>query len=93
MEISSVQPNISSRADSSGAAAAQNVVERRDLARATRALNDSQILGANNELVFVLDRATHRTLTRLVDRTTREVVMQLPAEYVLRIAEDLNKRE
>jgi uncharacterized FlaG/YvyC family protein len=92
MEISSVQPNIPSRADS-GAAPAQNVVERRDLARATRALNDSQILGANNELVFVLDRTTHRTLTRLVDRTTREVVMQLPAEYVLRIAEDLNKRE
>jgi uncharacterized FlaG/YvyC family protein len=40
--------------------------------------------------VFLIDRATHLSVIRVVDRETHEVVLQLPAENVLRMAEDLH---
>jgi flagellar protein FlaG len=54
-------------------------------------VNDSAALGENNELTFVLDRASHRAITRVIDRNTKEVIMQIPAENVLRMAEDLKR--
>lgn len=63
--------------------------ERAKLVQAIQAVNESNALGEKNELTFVLDRTTHRTLTRIIDRQTQEVVMQIPPEYVLRLAEQV----
>jgi flagellar protein FlaG len=65
--------------------------ERQALIQAVRAVNAAELFGHNNELTFVLDRATRRAIVRIVDRKTREVVDQIPAEYVLRMAEELNR--
>ncbi len=67
------------------------VPERRELIKAVKALNQTELFGENNELTFVMDRNTHRPVMRLVDRKTREVIRQLPPESVLRMAEDLSK--
>ena len=63
--------------------------EDRELIKAVKALNATELFGQNNELTFVLDRQTHRPLVRIVDRETREVIRQIPQEHVLRMAEDL----
>jgi flagellar protein FlaG len=60
----------------------------RQLIQAVKAVNGSELFGDNTELTFVLDRQTHRTLVRVVDKRTREVKLQIPPENVLRIAEE-----
>jgi flagellar protein FlaG len=64
--------------------------ERAKLIQAVKTVNESKALGDNNnELTFAVDRATHRTVIRIINRNTQDVVMQIPAEYVLRLAEQV----
>jgi uncharacterized FlaG/YvyC family protein len=88
MNISSVQAipfaDLTARSQAPGQAA-----PRAALIQAVKTVNESKTLGDNTELTFVLDRTTHRTLTRIIDRKTQEVVMQIPPEYVLRLAEQI----
>ncbi len=67
----------------------QQVAERRDLVRAVKAINATELFGENYELTFVFDRQSKRTLIRIIDRETKEVIRQLPDEYALRIASQL----
>jgi uncharacterized FlaG/YvyC family protein len=64
----------------------------RQLARATKVVNESGQVGANHELTIALDRDSGQPVIRLIDRITREVVQQIPEERVLRLAEEF-KRE
>jgi flagellar protein FlaG len=95
MDMGSI-PQSSLGAGSAGSAAptAQPVTlesaeQRRRLIQAVKAINASELLGQQNELTFAVDRATHRTIVRVVNKDTREVVMQIPPESVLRMAADL----
>ncbi len=88
MNISSVQPIVFSEVVARSQAR-EPAPQRAELIQAVKTVNESNTLGENNELTFVLDRATHRTLTRIIDRRTQEVVMQIPPEYVLRLAEQI----
>jgi hypothetical protein len=63
----------------------------RDVIPAVKALNGAGILGEQNELLYHRDPQTRHFVIRLVNRTTGEVVSQVPAEYVLRLAEDLKQ--
>ena len=65
----------------------------REVIQAVKAVNSSELFGQNSELTFVLDRNTHRPVVRVIDRKTKEVLMQVPAEQVLRMAEDQMKAE
>ena len=65
----------------------QEAAERRTLIKATQAINDAQALGGKNELVFILDNVTHRAIMRVIDKETKEVVMQLPPDYVVHLAQ------
>lgn len=69
--------------------AAVEAVQRREVAAAARSINASGYLG-QNQIVFVVERGTNRAILRVVDRETNEVVLQLPPEYVLRLAQELN---
>jgi uncharacterized FlaG/YvyC family protein len=62
--------------------------ENREVIQAVKALNGSEMFGHDNELLFQKDRYTHRMVIRVVNKKTQEVVSQIPAEYVLRLAED-----
>ncbi len=64
------------------------VAERRQLSQATRSVNASGMLG-RNQLVIAVDSQTRRPVFLVEDRETHEVVLQVPPEYVLRLAEDL----
>ena len=89
MEISSVQPNVVSSPQAPPVAAAE-AAQRRELIQATKLVNESGLLG-HNQLVFLIDRATHKPVIRVEDPDTHEVVLQLPPEYVLRLAQDLSR--
>jgi uncharacterized FlaG/YvyC family protein len=89
MELSSIEANVGLSPQAPPVAPAE-VAQRRELMQATRSVNDSGLLG-QNQVVFLIDRATHRPIIRVEDRETHEVVLQLPPEYVLRLAQDLNK--
>ena len=75
--------------NSANAPAAVEAVQHREVVAAARAINASGYLG-QNQIVFVMDRGTHRAIMRIVDRETNEVVLQLPPEYVLQLAQELN---
>jgi uncharacterized FlaG/YvyC family protein len=87
MEITSTKPSINV-AEQAPQVAAAEAAQRRQLIRASRSVNESGLLG-RNQLVFLIDRATHRPVIRVEDRETHEVILQLPPEYVLRLAQDL----
>jgi uncharacterized FlaG/YvyC family protein len=61
--------------------------ENREIVQAVKALNATEMFGQENELTFQRDPQTQRMVIRLVDRKTQEVVLQVPAEYVLRLAQ------
>jgi uncharacterized FlaG/YvyC family protein len=66
--------------------------EVREIVRAVKALNGTEMFGPENELRFQKDPQTQRMVMRVVNRKTSEVVSQVPEEYVLRLAEDLKHR-
>jgi flagellar protein FlaG len=90
MDITSLQPAASSPAGPSQASpvSVQEAAQRRQLLQAAKSVNESGVLG-QNQLEFLLDRQTHRAVIRVVDRTTQQVISQIPPEYVLRLAQDL----
>jgi len=53
---------------------------------AVKAVNAAALFGENNEVTFVLDRVTHHPVIRIVDKSTREVVAQIPSQAVLQLA-------
>jgi flagellar protein FlaG len=59
------------------------------VARAVKAVNAAKLFGQDAELSFVMDREAKRLVVRLVDKDTRQVIRQIPAEEVLRQAEEL----
>jgi flagellar protein FlaG len=63
--------------------------ERRDIVRAVKAINSTELFGQNNELTFVLDRESRKPVLRIINRETKEVIRQVPPEYALQIAQSL----
>ena len=61
----------------------------RELIQAAKAVNASDLLGRGNELTFSLDKGSGRMVIRLINRKTQELVQQIPAEDLLRLAEAL----
>jgi uncharacterized FlaG/YvyC family protein len=92
MSISSIQ-NLSTQVSAPADPGASRPLtdEQRTLIQAVKAVNASEMLGQDNELTFVLDRNTRRAVVRIVNKQTGEVVQQIPAEYVLRMAEELKR--
>ena len=67
------------------------VAERREVVQAVKAVNGTEMFGPENELLFQKDPETNRFVVRVINRKTKEVLSQVPEEYVLRLAEDLKK--
>jgi flagellar protein FlaG len=65
--------------------------DQRTLIRAVKAVNATEMFGQDNELTFFLDRNSRRAVVRIVNKKTREVVQQIPPEYVLRMAEEIKR--
>jgi uncharacterized FlaG/YvyC family protein len=90
MYISSINPGAVPSA-ATPMRTSEDASQRAKLVQAVKIVNESKTLGENNELTFVLDRATGRTLTRVIDRNTQEVVLQLPLDSILTMADQLRQ--
>ena len=71
---------------------APDPVENRDISQAVHALNAAQYFCDNNELSFLLDRQTRLPVIRIVNKKTKEMVDQIPPEYILRLAEQFRQQ-
>jgi flagellar protein FlaG len=58
------------------------------LVQAVKSVNQSGIFGNSDELSFSVDQSTRRPVIRLINKDTKEVIRQMPPEYVLRLSED-----
>ena len=67
--------------------------EHRDIVRAVRALNQTETCGQDNHLTFHRDQYSRQMVLRVVNRKTGDVVLQVPSEDVLRMAESLKQRQ
>lgn len=63
---------------------------RRDLEDAIQATNDF-LKPINNSIKFTLDDDTGRTVVKVVDQITQEIVRQIPSEEMLVIAKAIDK--
>ena len=66
----------------------QERAEQSRLIHAVQSVNQSGVFGSSEELVFSMDQSSGRPVVRLINRETREVVRQIPPEYLLRLSED-----
>jgi uncharacterized FlaG/YvyC family protein len=66
--------------------------EHRQVVQAVKAVNGTEMFGPENELRFQQDPQTKRMVIKVVNRKTSEVLSQVPAEYVLRLAEDVRRQ-
>ena len=92
MEISAVDRNAQAHAAPVAIIPVDEATENREVVRAVKALNGTEMFGDENQVIFRRDPETRRMVVRVVNRKTEEVVSQIPAEYVLRLAEDLKPR-
>jgi uncharacterized FlaG/YvyC family protein len=65
--------------------------EKREVVQAVKAVNGAEMFGADNELRFQKDPETNRLVVVVINKKTREVLSQVPDEYILRLAEDLRR--
>jgi uncharacterized FlaG/YvyC family protein len=67
--------------------------ENRSIIQAVKAVNGTEMFGQDNHLTFERDPASKQMVIQVVNQQTHEVVLQIPPEYVLRLAEDLKQQE
>ncbi|MGD1091679.1 MAG: flagellar protein FlaG [Bryobacteraceae bacterium] len=64
--------------------------QQRSLIRAVAAVNAADAFGPDNEVTYQVDRKAHQIVVRVVNRKSGQLVNQIPAEYLLRMAEKVN---
>ena len=98
MSIGTVHFNTAGLATGSGSASYSHhgippevAAEQRNLIQAVKNVNPAELFGDNTELTFVYDRDARKTLVRVINRTTKEVVRQIPAERVVEMAREAKR--
>jgi uncharacterized FlaG/YvyC family protein len=66
--------------------------EKKEVIEAVKAVNKAELFGQENELTYVVDRQSRKLLVRIVNKETRELVRQIPDEYVQRLASELSQK-
>lgn len=89
MDIAGINRITQTAPEATGPGEPGNHGPAREVAQAVRTLNTAHAFGPHNELLFQIDDRTQKIVIQVVDRETHEIVSQIPAEYVLRMAEDL----
>jgi uncharacterized FlaG/YvyC family protein len=58
---------------------------------AMNAINESELLGFDRELRFSRDPQSKLGVVEVLQRSTGEVIVQIPSEFILNFAENLQK--
>jgi flagellar protein FlaG len=89
MDITGVNSNMSVPVAETLRIPPETAAENRSLVQAVKALNGTEMFGQDNHLSFQRDPYSKRMVLQVVNGKTHEVVLQLPSEEVLRMAENL----
>ena len=93
MDLSAINHNTQALHAPAPAIPVDQAAENREMVQAVKALNGAEMFGEDNQLMFQRDLQSQRMVLRIVNQKTREVVSEVPAEYILRLAEDLKQPE
>jgi uncharacterized FlaG/YvyC family protein len=93
MNIGAVTRSLQPLEPAAPVSAVEQPEQTRDVVQAVKALNASGMFGDQNELVFQMDQQAKRMVLQIVNRQTKEVVSQIPGEYVLRLSQDMKNLE
>ena len=91
MEIGPLQNDQQNIAAAPVSATPEVVAQNRELIQAVKSVNAAEHFGSDNELTFLLDRHTQRPIMRVVNRKSKEVIQQIPPQYVLELAKRVGK--
>lgn len=91
MDFSAVNRNVPNAPVQVTPATVDHRAENREVVQAVKALNGTEMFGEDNQLRFQKDPQTGRMVVRVVNNKTQEVVSQIPAEYLLRLAEEIKQ--
>jgi uncharacterized FlaG/YvyC family protein len=91
MDITAISSGATGTHAPAPAVTADKTAEKREVVQAIKAVNGTEMFGADNELRFQKDPETNRFVVRVINKKTREVISQIPEEYLLRLAEDLKR--
>ena len=91
MDIPAIDRSVTGTHAPAPAAPVDKAAENRQVVQAVKTVNGAEMFGPENELRFQKDPETNRMVVRIVNRKTKEVVSQVPEEYILRLAEDMKK--
>jgi uncharacterized FlaG/YvyC family protein len=69
----------------------EQAASNRNLVQAVQAVNEAGLFGNNNEITFQIDRNSRLPVIQIIDRSTKQVVEQIPPEYILQLAQTLGK--
>jgi uncharacterized FlaG/YvyC family protein len=70
----------------------QNVMEVKAVRDDVNAVYLSELLGFDRELRFSRDPLTKLPMVQVVNRSTGEIIMQIPSEFILGLSEMLQNR-
>jgi uncharacterized FlaG/YvyC family protein len=89
MEIGSLQKDARNIAIAPVSTTPEVVAQNRELIQAVKSINAAEHFGPDSELTFAMDRHTQRPVMRVVNSRTKEIIQQLPPQYVLELARGL----
>jgi uncharacterized FlaG/YvyC family protein len=58
---------------------------------AVHVINQSGLIGADREVTYSKDSATRQLVIQVVDKQSKEVIVQWPSEYALQLAQEFQK--
>ena len=89
MQISLDSANLSSLQAFLPSAMNQMTMEVKAVRDAVNAVNQSELLGFDRELRFARDPMTKLPIIQVLNRGTGEIIVQIPSEFILGLAEML----
>jgi flagellar protein FlaG len=91
MDVTAIHRIAQALPAAAAATSPDQAAQGREVVQAVKALNETEMFGQDNQLEFQRDQASRRMVIRVINRKTNEVISQVPPEYVLRLAQDLQK--
>jgi uncharacterized FlaG/YvyC family protein len=89
MEISAVNRTDAALAVPAVSVPSEMANQNHEVVKAVKAVNQSEMFGQGEELSFKMDSDTKHLVVQIVNKDTKEVIAQIPPEYVLRMAQNL----
>ena len=92
MEVSNIDPRFGlTFTPVPGALSAREKAALDEIIHAVESINSAKLLGESQELTFTIDRRGRRAILQIVDRKTREVVQEIPPEYLRELAQNSDR--